>query len=41
MKADSLGTDIIKEFVEPGKSAKNVIDRDMFREMIAYLHSHP
>ncbi|BCK53215.1 hypothetical protein NWFMUON74_09870 [Nocardia wallacei] len=40
-KADSLNADVIEEFIEPGKSAKNVIDRDEFQRMIAYLHAHP
>ncbi|MEW1737581.1 recombinase family protein [Nocardia beijingensis] len=39
-KAGSLGAQVIREFVEP-HSAKNVDDRKVFREALAYLHSHP
>ncbi|MFI6048403.1 recombinase family protein [Nocardia sp. NPDC051321] len=40
-KADSLGAIVAEEFVEPGKSGKNIIERDVFQQMIAYLHTHP
>ncbi|BEK90330.1 hypothetical protein GCM10010198_42040 [Nocardia seriolae] len=40
-KADSLGAQVVKEFVEPGKSAKTLSGRKAFGEMIAYLHDHP
>ncbi|WP_433659364.1 recombinase family protein [Nocardia sp. CA-128927] len=40
-KADSLNAIVAEEFVEPGKSAKDIIERDVFQQMIAYLHSHP
>lgn len=39
-KANSLGAAVVKEFIEPGKSAKNIIDREVFQQMIAYLHTH-
>ncbi|MFE3228567.1 recombinase family protein [Nocardia sp. NPDC059228] len=40
-RADNLPTRIVKEFVEPGVSAKSVENRPVFQEMLAYLNEHP
>ncbi|MFD3431267.1 recombinase family protein [Nocardia fluminea] len=39
-KAENLGAHVVRDFVEP-HSAKNIDDRKVFRETLAYLHSHP
>jgi site-specific DNA recombinase len=31
----------VKEFVDPGKSAKTIAEREDFQEMIAYIKAHP
>lgn len=36
-KADELGADVVREFVEPGRSAKTVEKRPRFQEMIAWV----
>ncbi|MFB9300175.1 recombinase family protein [Kibdelosporangium philippinense] len=36
-KADSLGADVVREFVEPGRSATNIEKRPKFQEMIAWV----
>lgn len=36
-KADSLGADIVEEFIEPGKTATSIDKRPKFQEMIAWV----
>src|SRR5687767_3534889 len=31
----------VKEFIDPGRSAKTIEHREAFQEMIAYLREHP
>ncbi len=40
-KADSLKAEVIKEFVEPGYSAKTIDKRPVIRELLEYLTKHP
>src|SRR4051794_31873880 len=40
-RAKELGSIIVEEFVDPGKSAKSIEHRDAFRDMIAYLRANP
>ncbi len=40
-KADSIGTQIIEEFIEPGHSAKTIDKRPIFRKLLRYLAEHP
>ena len=40
-RAKELGTVLVTEFTDPGKSAKSIEHRDAFREMIAYLKANP
>ncbi len=40
-KADSLGVDIDREFIEPGYSAKTIDKRPVIRELLQYLTEHP
>ncbi len=40
-KADSLGAEVIKEFIEPGNSAKTIEKRPVIRELLKYLAIHP
>jgi site-specific DNA recombinase len=39
LKAAALGADILREFVEPGKSATSIENRPIFQEMMAWLKS--
>jgi site-specific DNA recombinase len=36
-KADSLNADVVREFVEPGRTATNIDKRPAFQEMIAWV----
>jgi len=36
-----LGSVSVAEFIEPGRSGKNIEDRPAFQDMIAYLETHP
>src|SRR5579863_7506629 len=36
-----LGTVNVKEFIEPGRSAKSIEERPAFQDMIAYLKANP
>jgi site-specific DNA recombinase len=40
-KAAELGYEVVREFVEPGASAKTVEKRPVFQHMLAYLQQHP
>lgn len=40
-KAVSLGSPVVKEFIEPGVSASTIKNRPAFNEMLAYLRDHP
>lgn len=37
IKADSLGAQVVKEFVEPGRTATSIDKRPTFKEMIAWV----
>lgn len=39
-KADTLNADIVKEFIEPGKTATSIDKRPRFQEMMAWLKDH-
>ncbi len=39
LKASSLGTDIVREFVEPGRTATSIDKRPVFQEMLAWIKS--
>lgn len=40
VKANNLGATVIKEFIEPGHSAKTLVERPVFRELLAYLQAN-
>jgi DNA invertase Pin-like site-specific DNA recombinase len=40
-KADSLNATVMKEFIEPGHSAKTLTERPVFRELLTYVQEHP
>lgn len=40
-KADALKSDVVREFVEPGYSAKTIDKRPVIRELLKYLAGHP
>ena len=39
LKASSLGTDLVREFVEPGRTATSIDKRPVFQEMLAWIKS--
>lgn len=39
-KTAALGADIVKEFIEPGKTATSIDKRPVFQEMMAWLKDH-
>ena len=39
LKASSLGADIVREFVEPGRTATSIDKRPVFQEMLAWIKS--
>ncbi|SHX38007.1 recombinase family protein [Mycobacteroides abscessus] len=41
LKANSVGTRVVKEFLEPGYSAKTIDERPIFKELLHYLNTHP
>ena len=40
LKCAGLGAEVIKEFVEPGRTATDIEHRPVFREMVAWLKQH-
>lgn len=40
-KANSLGTTVVHEFVEPGVSASTIEKRQAFQDMLSYLNENP
>jgi site-specific DNA recombinase len=40
-RAREIGTAVLEEFIDPGKSAKSIEHRQAFAEMIAYLRANP
>ena len=40
LKGASLGSEIVKEFVEPGRTATDIEHRPVFREMMAWVKAH-
>lgn len=40
-KAADMGVDVIKEFIEPGKSAQTIDKRPEFRALLAFLAANP
>ena len=40
-KANQMGVTVVREFVEPGKSAQTIDKRPQFRLLLAYLAEHP
>src|ERR1700756_5664952 len=39
-KADALDPDVVKEFIEPGRTATTIDKRPVFQEMMAWLKAH-
>ncbi|GLZ30788.1 hypothetical protein Lesp02_29770 [Lentzea sp. NBRC 105346] len=40
-KATAMRVPVVKEFIEPGKSAQSIAKRKVFKELLAYLKEHP